>query len=182
VTGAFDTTRPDVLVIGVGNDYRSDDAVGLIVARALRPLVPAWVEVMETSGDGSILMEAWQKRRAVILIDAVDADANAGMIYRFDLAADEIPPSLLSSTHAFGIAEAVELARSLQELPPRVLVFGIQAKLLAYGIGISAEVALAAGAVVERVQEALRHFEEDRESVPPVEARKLSSGRIRSHR
>jgi len=151
-------SRSDILVIGVGNDYRCDDAVGLVVARALLARVPASVEVIEASGDGSALMEAWRGRRAVILIDAVAADARPGTIYRFDLLADELPPALLSSTHAFGVAEAVELARSLEELPPHLLLCGIQGRVFRDGIGLSREVASALDAASEEVLGALREL------------------------
>jgi hydrogenase maturation protease len=147
----------DILVIGVGNDYRCDDAVGLLVARKLRPKVPSSVEVIEMLGDGSALMDAWKGRRAVIIIDAVAADAYPGTIYRFNLPADDLPSALLSSTHAFGVAEAVELAKALEELPPRVVLYGIQGKLFTYGIGLTSEVALAADLVVTRVLESLQH-------------------------
>ena len=56
-----------------------------------------------------------------------------------------------SSTHALGLAEAVELARSLGRLPQRVVVYGIEGESFAFGKGLSAAVAAAADRVTEEV-------------------------------
>ena len=42
-----------VVVIGVGNEFRSDDGVGLVIARRIRERVPATVAVVEASGEGA---------------------------------------------------------------------------------------------------------------------------------
>jgi len=44
------------LIIGIGNEYRSDDAVGLIVARRLKERLADSAIVLEQSGDGAALM------------------------------------------------------------------------------------------------------------------------------
>ena len=62
--------RNRLLVIGVGNPYRNDDAVGLVVARRIRDLNLQGVTVIEANGEGASLMEAWQGADSVILIDA----------------------------------------------------------------------------------------------------------------
>ena len=55
------------------------------------------------------------------------------------------------STHGFGVAEAVELARSLNQLPPQLIIYGIEGKNFADGFGLSPEVEGAAAQVVRRV-------------------------------
>jgi hydrogenase maturation protease len=117
---------PPVLTLGIGNAYRSDDAVGLLVARRLRQRRLPGVEVREHDGEAARLIEAWRGAGAVILIDAVAADAAPGHVLRFDAGAQPIPHALFRcSTHAFGVAEAVELARALGELPPHLVVYGV---------------------------------------------------------
>ena len=51
-----DKTR---LVIGIGNDFRGDDAAGLMVARRLRGTPLHDVEIVESAGDAAALMELW---------------------------------------------------------------------------------------------------------------------------
>src|SRR6266700_3180765 len=59
-----------ILVIGIGNEYRSDDGVGLVVARGLRAKNLPDMLIIESSGDGAALMEAWKAAPSVIVIDA----------------------------------------------------------------------------------------------------------------
>jgi hydrogenase maturation protease len=142
----------DVLVIGVGNDFRGDDAIGLAVARALRATPYPGVTVREQSGDGAALMEAWSAARAVIVVDAVEARAAPGTIFRFDARLKPLTARFQSaSTHVFGLAEAVELARALGQLPPELIVYAIQGHDYTPGAPLSPVVRQAQQRVITRV-------------------------------
>ena len=149
-----------VLIIGVGSDYRSDDQVGLVVARALRIQESGalrGVIVLEQSGEGTSLMAAWQDAGAVILIDAMVSGAAPGSISRLDAREQSIPVGALRcSTHAFGVAEAIELARALNRLPPQVIVYAIEGESFDPGVELSPNVRQAAHVVVDRVVEEAR--------------------------
>jgi hydrogenase maturation protease len=133
--------HPDALIIGIGNEYRRDDGAGLVVARRLRGQAPAGVSIMEQSGEGAALLEAWKGHTTVFLVDAVDSGAPPGTIHRLDAHARPIPSRFFhGSTHAFSVAGAIELARALSQLPPRLLLYGIQGKNFSAGVGLSAEV------------------------------------------
>lgn len=150
-------SETDVLVIGVGNAYRRDDAVGLIVAQHLRLQSANRAMVLEESGEGTALMEAWKGAEAVILIDAVQSGAKPGTIHRLDAHAQILSAKFFHySTHAFSVAEAVELARTFNQLPPRFIVYGVEGKTFAAGVGLSPEVKRAAQQVVTRVLRDLR--------------------------
>jgi hydrogenase maturation protease len=137
------------LIIGVGNEYRGDDAVGLIVARRLKERLGDSVTILEQSGDGAALMEAWRGAETVIIIDAVMSGAAPGTIRRFDASAHLIPKGAFRcSTHACGVAEAIELARALCNFPQHLVIYGIEGKNFADGVGLSAEVEKAAGEAV----------------------------------
>ena len=141
-----------ILIIGVGNEYRSDDAVGILIARRLRELSLNRVTVIEKSGEGTELMESWKNADNVILIDAVASGAKPGTIHRFDARARPIPASYFRcSTHAFSVGEAIELARTLNRLPANLTVFGIEGKVFNTGTGLSPDVQEATGQVVELV-------------------------------
>jgi len=150
------TAPQQKLVIGLGNDYRHDDAVGRVVARRLKAIEGDDVRVVEESGEGAALIEAWKGADFVVLIDAVHSGGAAGTIHRFDAEAQPIPSSFFHySTHAFSLAEAVELARTLNQLPARLIVYGIEGKTFDSGVGLSAEAEKAAGEVICRVREEL---------------------------
>jgi hydrogenase maturation protease len=115
------------MVIGVGNGWRGDDRAGLAVARRVRELAPAGVEVRELEGDATALVEAWSGAARVVVVDAADSGAPPGTVQRFDARSQPLPVrSLRSSTHAFGVSDAIELARALARLPDRLDVYAIE--------------------------------------------------------
>ena len=150
------STRPRMLIIGVGNAYRSDDGVGLAVARRLRDNTPLKTErttIQEHSGEGTALIEAWKDAESVIVIDAVLSGAPPGTVQRFDASQQALPAVFSSaSTHSFGLAEAIEMARTLQQLPPHTIVYGIEGENFAAGTELSVAVEHAVNDVVERIR------------------------------
>lgn len=143
-----------ILIIGVGNAYRGDDAVGLRIAQDIKKKSPDHVNVIEQSGDGISLMDSWKDADAVILMDAVHSGAQPGTIHRFDVHTQTIPTKFFHySTHAFGVAEAIELARALKQLPKNLIVYGIEGKCFEAGIGLSLEVEKAVEEVMMRVKQ-----------------------------
>jgi hydrogenase maturation protease len=146
-----------ILVIGVGNEYRSDDAVGLVVARRLRQLSLGNITVIEESGEGTDLMESWKGADTVIIVDAASSGAKPGTIHRIDARAQRIPTGLLRySTHAFSVGEAVELARAMNRLPPRMVVYGIEGERFDEGTVLSRAVQGSVDTVVDLVLKQLR--------------------------
>jgi hydrogenase maturation protease len=129
------------LVIGVGNDDRGDDAIGLIAARRIRELNLPNVQVIESNGEFTKLMESWKDAESVILIDAVQSGAALGTIHRVSANEEEFTSQLFSaSTHAFGVAEAIALSKALGKLPPRFIVFGVEVYSFALGEPLSAKI------------------------------------------
>lgn len=141
------------MILGVGNDFRGDDAAGLLAVRRLRERLPK-VRVIECDGDLAGAVERWTGEDAVIVIDAVSSGAEAGTIHRFEAHARPLSSRFFrGSTHAFGVAEAVELARALDRLPHRLIVYGIEGASFATGDSLSPQVAAAVEEVVIRVVE-----------------------------
>ena len=146
-------------VIGVGNEYRCDDGVGLIVARDIKRREFSGVSVLEESGEGAALMERMRGANAAIVIDAVSSGREPGTIYRFEAHMESMPAQFFhSSTHAFSVAAAVELGRMLNELPPVTLVYGIEGRQFVAGIGLSPELEKARQQVVKRIEEDLERL------------------------
>ncbi len=126
---------------------------GLAVARLLRRTLPAGVDVLEREGEPTALIDSLEAAEAVWLVDAVSSGATPGTLHRLDASERELPAALFqASTHHFGLAEAVELARTLRGLPPRTIVYGIEGESFDTGETLTPEVE----AAVERVAEAVR--------------------------
>ncbi|HXV27751.1 MAG TPA: hydrogenase maturation protease [bacterium] len=141
-----------MLIIGIGNAYRSDDGAGLAVTRKLKEKNLTGVEIMEATGEGTALIDVWKRADRVILADAVDSGEKPGTIHRLDLQKDKIPAKFFHySTHAFSVAEAVELARSLNQLPRRFLIYGIEGANFTSGTELSKEVERAVATVAEEI-------------------------------
>jgi hydrogenase maturation protease len=121
-------------VIGVGNEWRSDDGAGLEVARRLGG--------QQLQGEPIGLVEALDGTDELAIVDAVFSGAPPGTVHEFEAGAEPLPVAIFgaSSTHALGLAEAIEIARSLGRLPARVRVLGIEGARFDYGRGLSPEV------------------------------------------
>lgn len=140
------------LVVGVGNADRGDDAVGLEVVRRVRARRPQGVAVLECAGDTWSLLETWPGSERVIVVDASSGGGPPGTVQRFDVGEQPLPTSSLrGSTHSWGVAEAVEMARALGQLPPRLLVYGVEGRCFEPGRPLSPEVAAAVNGVVDNV-------------------------------
>jgi len=142
------TTHPNVIVIGVGNPFRSDDGAGPAIVRLLKGQIPPEIKCLEETGDGAELLDAWKGVECVILIDAIQSGAPPTTIYRFDARTESLPVWFShASTHTFGVAEAIELARHMDELPPKLVVYGIEGLDFSPGTELSPEVAEALPAI-----------------------------------
>ncbi|HXZ20919.1 MAG TPA: hydrogenase maturation protease [Candidatus Acidoferrales bacterium] len=149
--------RPEIRIIGVGNVFRSDDGAGLAVAQRVRGRITEGVAICEESGDGAELLELWKGAGTVILVDAVESGAAPGTVHRLDASATAIPRRIFRySTHGFGVAEAVEMARTLNQMPARLIVYGIEGKNFAAGAALSPEVEQAAAEVTLRIIDEVR--------------------------
>lgn len=147
------------VVIGVGNTGRGDDAAGRRVAAALRSRVPEGVVVVESDGDPLTIMDAWDGASRAVLVDAMVSGSSPGTVRRFDATDTPLPVSVhLASTHGMGAAEAIELARSLNRMPERLLVYGIEGSEFHPGVPMSRPVeqavTVAKGMVLAEVADA----------------------------
>lgn len=153
------------LVIGLGNRDRGDDAVGLAVAEAVAALAPAGVRVECAAPDPLALLARWQGAGTVVLVDAAAPQGRPGRLHVLDAGREALPRALgLGSTHAFGLAQTVELARGLGQLPPRLLVYAIEAAGFGHGAALSPAVAAAVSPAARRIVGDLAAAEETRDA------------------
>lgn len=136
----------DWLVIGIGNPDRGDDAAGVLVSRALeRTRAKELV-------DCATLLDAWEGESDVVVVDAMRSGRAPGEVVRFDATVSDLPVRTVSSTHSFGLAEAIALGRVLHRLPHQLVVFGIEAAGFGAGSALSAEVRGAISEVVGAIE------------------------------
>ena len=142
-------------VLGIGNPDRGDDAVGPAAIAALAADPPPATELASVRGDMLALLDHWDDDDHVILVDALAPDGAPGRILR--LVAQQAPVTAglanFASSHAFNLAEAIELARALGRLPRALVVYGIEGAQFAPGSALSPAVAAALPGLVARLRE-----------------------------
>jgi len=131
--------RAPVLVIGIGNELRGDDGAGVEVARWLRAQRPDGVEISVHEGEPAGLIDAWRDRDTAVVVDAMRSGASPGTVRRLDASSEPLPGWLRgsSSTHALGLREAIELARTLERLPARLIVYAVEGRCFQTGSELS---------------------------------------------
>jgi hydrogenase maturation protease len=157
--------RPDCVVIGVGNPDRGDDAAGPAVARRLQNGIMAVPEldpdiaqairprIVEHGGEATTLVLQMDGAEQAFLIDACVSGGPPGTIHRFDVSCNAMPAVASGvSTHGFGLAAAVELARALGRLPRRSIVYAIEGASFEAGAPLSPPVAEAVAEVALRLR------------------------------
>ncbi|MEO5337650.1 MAG: hydrogenase maturation protease [Magnetospirillum sp. WYHS-4] len=138
-----------LLIVGVGNRFRSDDGAG---PRVVDLLLAQGIEAMELAGEGAELIESWAGASDVVVIDAAKSGAKPGTVYRFEAARKPLPAGFFHySTHQFGVAEAIETARALGRLPASMTVYGIEGRCFSFGEDLSPSVAAACEAVAAEI-------------------------------
>jgi hydrogenase maturation protease len=146
------------LVIGAGNALAGDDAAGLQVARRVARTAPGGVRVLECGGDQLGLVDDWAGVPLVVMVDAMRSGARPGVITRLEVLPGAAPHLLglhavaSSSTHGFGLNEALGLGRALGRLPRRLVVFGIEGGRFDPLAPVSPAVAQAVALAARRVQ------------------------------
>ncbi|MCP9468820.1 MAG: hydrogenase maturation protease [Nitrospira sp.] len=147
--------RSNIRIIGLGNEWRGDDAAGLLAARRLRDRLDRIGErgqVIEARQAGTDLLDLMNGARVVLLIDAAKSGQPAGTIHRLDASAGPIALNLACrSTHGVGVAETIELGRTLGRLPETVMIYGIEVAETGWGPSLSQPVEEAVEQVVEQI-------------------------------
>ena len=144
--------RTAITTVGVGSEFRGDDAIGLRVLRQLKGYLPAGARAIELTGDQSYLLELMRFTDAMIIVDAVQSPAPAGTVFRINAGHGPVRKEFLPfSTHSFDSVNAVELARALGILPVTTLIYGIVGKDFSYTTKLTPEVSEAVDIIEERI-------------------------------
>lgn len=126
-----------VVILGIGNTFRSDDGIGSILASRLQGKVPYAVLDSGPGPEnylGKVIKEAPDN---IIIIDAVDFGATPGEFRELD--GEDVKTSNLFSTHNSSISLIINYLQSNTKADIIVLI--IQPKTLVFGDELSPELA-----------------------------------------
>ncbi len=145
--------RPHIVVIGVGNPFRHDDGAGPEVARRVRAATSSWVDVVEHDGEPAGLLDVWEGADLAVVVDAVRSHPKSpGHVHRVLVdATTGIGAAPGVSSHAGGPGDAVALARALDRLPARLVLYGIEGATFSAGLGLTPSVEASVTAVAEQI-------------------------------
>jgi hydrogenase maturation protease len=135
------------VVVGVGNPDRGDDAVGWRVVELLAGTVPTCV----SAGDPASLIETFGGYDRVIIVDASATGVDPGTV-RVGLPGAPNDPSVTSS-HGFGVEQAIALGGALDVLPHELIVVAIEGGRFDHGAPITEAVESAAQSVAAALRE-----------------------------
>jgi hydrogenase maturation protease len=124
-----DSQRQRLTIIGLGNEFLSDDGVGIKVVRELKKsLNDDSVAFKELSVGGLELFDSLVGTEECIIVDALMTGKHTpGSLLRFVQTADDEPVTLTSS-HQIDLGQILGLAQFLgASLPRTVTVYGIEA-------------------------------------------------------
>jgi len=130
--------RTDKLFVGVGNLIRRDDGVGVRAAEIMShwPLPPD-VEVYDAGTAGLEIAGVIERRERVVVVDAIEAGAEPGEIFR--LTPQQLRPYLNSSIslHDVHLLDALDETNLLGTAPREVVILAVQVADVSAGIGLT---------------------------------------------
>jgi hydrogenase maturation protease len=134
-----------ILVLGIGQSLRGDDAAGLEAVHLWLTRYPesaAEVRVEYSELPGLSLLELFEDQEAAIIVDAVQASASAGRVIYLDTTGLASFSPGTGSGHGWGVAETLQMGRSLYPWLEKcqITLIGIVGKDFKMGTGLSLEV------------------------------------------
>jgi hydrogenase maturation protease len=131
----------NAIIIGVGNRWRRDDIAGIAVLDELASRVDDNVELVESDGEPTRLIDAFAQAPQVIMVDAVVTGAEPGTVHRFTDTQLPDRMGIGQSSHLVGLMGTIELGKLLGKLPNGLVLIGIEATDFDNGEGMTDAVA-----------------------------------------
>ncbi|HEX9596378.1 MAG TPA: hydrogenase maturation protease [Anaerolineales bacterium] len=152
-----------LLLVGIGQEFRGDDAVGVEIVRRWQvehPETAAQSSVqVELSGlPGLNLLTSFEDVDNAILVDAVISGGKPGSLYELAIAdlANFGPGE--ASAHGWGVAETLALAEALGDgrMPKEVHILAMEVEDISPGSQLSPVVEAAIPAAIQRLETMVR--------------------------
>lgn len=140
----LEPARPPILVMAVGNILRQDDGFADAVLQRLEAMeLPAEVELFDAGTSAIDLMDVFNGRVKLVVIDAVRGGQAPGTLYRFSPEEVEAEALPMNSLHQVGLIETLRVGELVDCKPQQTVVIGVQPEATGLGIGLTPAVAAA---------------------------------------
>jgi hydrogenase maturation protease len=156
---------PKIIVIGIGQSLRGDDAAGPQAVRQWQESFPETasrpeVQVETLELPGLDLLTYLDGMEAAVLVDAIQSPALPGTLHRFGLEDVFSFTPDAQSAHGWGVAETLQLGRSLYPSLAKchLILIGLTGKDFEMGAKLSPEVEAALPEVIKIIQREVSHL------------------------
>ena len=154
-----------VRIIGIGSPFGDDRLGGEVVealgcSSTLASAAGGNISFVVLDRPGALLLAHWHDADYVIVVDGVRSGAPPGTCHRLD-PGEWISQSSLSS-HGFGLASALELARALDDLPPHLVLYGMEIDPSSSGFTLSEPVRRSLPALIREIEREVCAFVQQR--------------------
>jgi hydrogenase maturation protease len=150
---------PRVLLLGLGNDILTDDAVGLHVVHELQRELAGQpsIDFRQTTEMGLALLDFITGYRAVAIVDSIQTGkAPPGFLHELDAAS--LNQLTGRTPHFVGVSETLALGKQLGlPMPEQVKIFAIEVEdPFTLGTALTPSLQAALPAIVARIRAALQ--------------------------
>ncbi|MHB1652291.1 MAG: hydrogenase maturation protease [Desulfitobacteriaceae bacterium] len=127
----------EIGVLALGNLLRRDEGVGIHILELLRERLPSGVELLDGGTSGMELLGFLEKKRRLIILDAVDAGVSPGEVIEWK--EHEVPMYTTGklSLHQMSFAEVLYWAHFTGGIPDEIVVVGVQPESLDWGVELT---------------------------------------------
>lgn len=119
----------ELLIVGIGNLMRGDDAVGILLAEEMGKRLGVRAHVESNPYMLWNLLQGGTEQPHLVLIDAAQSEEQfpVGSWHRFSFPAeiDKISDTVLRNTHSIDVVSMLKLGETLGILPPHVRIYAI---------------------------------------------------------
>ena len=148
----------DILVLGIGNVLLTDEGIGVRALNELerRYTFPENVELLDGGTAGIELLRHIRNRDYLIIIDAMKFNQEPGTVTRVE--GNDVPAAFRTriSPHQLGLSDLLAAAMLTDELPPNLVLFGVEPKNLDIGLDLTdtveASVEKLTGAIIDELR------------------------------
>jgi hydrogenase maturation protease len=156
------TTPSGLALVTVGNPFRSDDGIASVVCDAVPAAALANVCRFELGCYTAHIADCLSRHRAAVIVDMMVSDAPIGSYKVFDVS--EILRGTkftsISPGHAFSWLDELRIASLSRDLPPDLIFFGIEGRVVGWVDEFNTELSAAVPRLVDALITVLRNKSE----------------------
>jgi len=144
------------VILGLGNELLGDEGVGVHTVRVLKQMdLPGNLEIIEVGTAILDALPAIERADRMIVVDAMKDGMAPGTVYKISL--DQCSGSkTIASMHGFDIFRTMALAG--RQIPPDIMVIGIEPELISWSMELSSIVAISIPHVLEAIVQELEQY------------------------